>query len=98
MILTIVYPLELSTDIWGIHKDMLHWTDNGNGFSGLLKPMMSPGLKSPPWSTHQIQSQCVDPLLPMYRFAKVTIYVGFAFFITVNLPSVNRGKCSHLMQ
>ena len=38
----------------------LHWTQMADGHSGgsqmandgLLRPVMSPGLKSPPWSTH----------------------------------------------
>ena len=29
-------------------------TEMANG--GLLRPVMSPGLKSPPWSTHSIQT------------------------------------------
>ena len=45
---------------------------------GLLRPVMSPGqagVTSPPWSR-------VKSVL-MYRFAEVTIYLGFAFIVTI---------------
>ena len=67
----------------------LGWSQMANG--GILRPVMLPGLKSPPWSTHQIQSYCIDQFLLsyrctnvlMYRFAKVTIYLGVAFIATI---------------
>ena len=57
-----------------------HFRPFSNGASGLLRPVMSPGLHIK--SRVNVYGSIIADVLT-YRFAKVTIYLGIAFIVTI---------------